>query len=85
MNREAIGAMAELLAASAVIVSFFYLATQIRQNTDQISQSVKSQQISASQAIMASGHQARAQIISELRRLLAIPSAPERPDASLTA
>ena len=65
MNWEALGAIAEFVAALGVIISFFYLATQIRQNTNQISQSVKSQQISASQAVMTSGHHARAQIMSE--------------------
>lgn len=65
MNCDAVGAIAELLGALGVIASYFYLATQIRQNTDQISQSVRSQQVAASQAVQASGHQARAQIISE--------------------
>jgi hypothetical protein len=65
VNWEALGAVAEFVAALGVIISFFYLATQIRQNTYQISQSVKSQQISASQAVMTSGHHARAQIMTE--------------------
>jgi hypothetical protein len=65
VNSEALGAIAEFVAALGVIISFFYLATQIRQNTHQISQSVKSQQISASQAVMTSGHHARAQIMLE--------------------
>ena len=33
MNWEALGAIAEFVAAVGVVISFFYLATQIRQNT----------------------------------------------------
>jgi hypothetical protein len=51
----------------SVIASFFYLAAQIRQNTDQVAQNIRSQRIAASQAVRASGHQARAQILAEPR------------------
>jgi hypothetical protein len=33
MNWDAAGAIADILAAAGVIISLFYLATQIRQNT----------------------------------------------------
>jgi hypothetical protein len=36
MNWDAIGAMAELLGAIGVILTLFYLATQIRQNTSSV-------------------------------------------------
>ena len=36
MNWEALGAVAEMLAAMGVIVSLLYLASQVRENTDSI-------------------------------------------------
>ena len=64
MNWDAVGAIAELLAALGVVVSFFYLATQIRLNTKQVSESIKSQQIAASQAVQTAGFEVRAQILA---------------------
>ncbi len=49
MNWDAIGAIAELLGAVGVIASLVYLATQIRQSREQMSQNTK--------AIRASGYQ----------------------------
>ena len=37
MNWDAIGAIAELLGAIGVIASLIYLATQVRQNREQVS------------------------------------------------
>jgi len=62
MNWEALGSIAELLGALGVIGSFFYLALQIRQNTDPLGESIKSQQIATYQAVQDSGHQVRGQV-----------------------
>jgi hypothetical protein len=49
MNWDAIGAIAELLGAVGVIASLVYLATQIRQSRDQMSQNTKAMKAGAYQ------------------------------------
>lgn len=39
MNWEAIGAIGEIVAAAAVLITLIYLAVQIRQNTNQMERS----------------------------------------------
>jgi hypothetical protein len=49
MNWDAIGAIAELLGAIGVIASLIYLATQIRQSREQMSQNTRAMRSSALQ------------------------------------
>ena len=58
MNWDAIGAIAELLGAVGVIASLVYLATQIRQSREQMSQNT--------QAMRASGYQSFFQNMDEV-------------------
>jgi hypothetical protein len=58
MNWDAIGAIAELLGAIGVIASLVYLATQIRQSREQMSQNT--------QAMRASGYQSFFQNMDEV-------------------
>ena len=54
MNWDAIGAIAELLGAIGVIASLIYLATQIRQSREQMSQNTKALRAGAYQQFCAS-------------------------------
>lgn len=65
MSWDAVGAIAEMLAAIGVIISFIYLAAQIRHNTAQLSQNAESLKIAGVHALHAAGLQSRAQIASE--------------------
>ena len=47
MNWDAITAIAELVAAGAVVVSLIYLAAQIRQNTRQVEEQTRSHHLSS--------------------------------------
>lgn len=47
MNWEAIGTVAEVVGAAAVVVSLVYLAVQIRQNTRQVEEQSRAQRFSA--------------------------------------
>ena len=58
MNWDAIGAIAELLGAIGVIASLIYLATQIRQSREQMSQNTR--------AIRASSYQQYVQSLGEV-------------------
>ena len=51
MNWEAIGAVAELLAAIGVIVSLVYLASQIRHSREQMRQNTRAVEAQVSWAI----------------------------------
>jgi len=59
INWLAVGAVAEALAAVAVLVSLVYVATQIRQNTQQISRSVQSADLAAFERNIESGNAIR--------------------------
>tara|TARA_B110000858_G_scaffold89247_1_gene103084 strand:- start:5179 stop:5370 length:192 start_codon:yes stop_codon:yes gene_type:complete len=59
MNWDAISAIGEIIGATAVVVSLVYLAVQIRQNTRQISSSIKAAQLSAFERNIESGNQIR--------------------------
>jgi hypothetical protein len=65
MSLEDLGNIGEIVAAVGVIISLVYLAVQIRQNTKQITENVRSLQVAAFQSIQQSGHQVRAQAIAE--------------------
>jgi hypothetical protein len=65
MTWDAVGAIAEMLAAVGVIISFFYLAAQIRQNTAQLSQNAQSLKVSGVHALHAAGLESRAQIAAQ--------------------
>lgn len=59
MNIQDLGALGEVVGAIAVVVSLIYLATQIRQNTRQISMSVESARLAAFERTVESSNQAR--------------------------
>ena len=65
MNWEALGAIGEIVGAIAVVLTVGYLAVQIRQNTQQITENVRSLRVAAFQSIQQSGHQVRAQVLAE--------------------
>ena len=65
MSLEDLGNIGEFVAAVAVVVSLVYLAIQIRQNTHQITENVRSLQVAAFQSIQQSGHQVRGQVLAE--------------------
>ena len=67
MNWEAIGAIAEVLGAVAVLVTLVYLAVQIRQNTRQIGAS--------SSALRLASRDATQQAFSRWRHLVSQPEA----------
>jgi hypothetical protein len=47
MNWEAVGAIGEILGATAVVVSLIYLAAQIRQNNSQVAEQVRALKLQA--------------------------------------
>jgi len=53
------GAIGEVIGAAAVVVSLIYLAIQIRQNTKQIQQSIRSNRLSALERDIAAGNRIR--------------------------
>lgn len=59
MNWDAISAIGDMIAAIAVVVSLIYLAIQVRQNTRQISRSIKTAQLAAFERNVESGNRAR--------------------------
>jgi len=62
MNWEAIGAVGETIGATAVVITLFYLAVQLRQNTRQVKHSAVATEIAAYQDMIGR--------ISELNGLL---------------
>ncbi|MEZ5491521.1 MAG: hypothetical protein R3F50_14560 [Gammaproteobacteria bacterium] len=59
MNWEALGAIAEIVGVIGVLISLFYLALQIRQNTHQLSASLEPHRLSAFERIIESGNPIR--------------------------
>jgi len=72
MNWEALGATAEAVGAVAIFVSLVYVATQIRQNTQQFSRSIEAAQLAAFERNIESGNRIRELLIlhPELQQLL---------------
>ena len=66
MNWEAIGAVADIVGAVAVVVSLVYLAVQIRQNTKQLEEQGRAQRFSALGVLFDNWRNFRANIISDL-------------------
>lgn len=62
MNWEAVGAISEMIGASAVVVSLIYLAFQIRQNTKQLEQSER-RSIAASVSVSATNYRENRNVI----------------------
>lgn len=56
MNWIAVGAIAETIGVVAIFVSLIYVATQIRQNTEQISRSVQATELAAFERNIESGN-----------------------------
>ncbi len=63
MNWEAVGAIAEATGVVAIFVSLIYVATQIRQNTQQISRSVRESELAAFERNIESGNGIRELLI----------------------
>lgn len=59
MNWNAMSAIGDIIAAIAVVISLIYLAIQVRQNTRQISRSIRMSQLSAFERNFESGNRAR--------------------------
>lgn len=59
MNWDAIGAIAETLGSIGVLISLFYLGTQIRLNTRQIKASIESDHLSAFERNIDAGNRIR--------------------------
>ena len=59
MNWDAIGAIGEVLGAVAVVASLVYLAIQIRQNTHELSMSLKSTELAAFERNVEAGNRIR--------------------------
>lgn len=59
MNWNAISAIGDTIAAVAVVISLIYLAIQVRQNTRQISRSIRMNQLSAFERNVESGNRTR--------------------------
>ena len=59
MNWEAIGAIGEIVGAVAVLLTIFYLALQIRQNTRQITIGIEATRLAAFERNIASGNRLR--------------------------
>jgi hypothetical protein len=55
MNWDAVGAIAEIIGAVAVVASLIYLAVQVRQNTHELSMSLKSTELAAFERNVESG------------------------------
>jgi hypothetical protein len=67
MNWQAIGTIAEVVGAAAVVVSLVYLAVQIRQNTRQVEEQGRAQRFSALGVLFDNWRNFRASIISDAR------------------
>ena len=59
MNWEAVGAIAEAIGVIAIFVSLVYVATQIRQSTQQFSRGVEATQLAAFESNIESGNRMR--------------------------
>ena len=59
MNWEAVGAIAEAIGVIAIFVSLVYVATQIRQSTQQFSRGVEATQLAAFERNIESGNRMR--------------------------
>ena len=59
MNWDAIGAIAETLGSIGVLISLFYLGTQIRLNTRQIKSSIEADHLSAFERNIEAGNRVR--------------------------
>ncbi|MGD8810077.1 MAG: hypothetical protein PVG24_10755 [Gammaproteobacteria bacterium] len=67
MNWEAIGTLAEVVGAVAVVVSLVYLAVQIRQNTRQVEEQGRAQRFSALSVLFDNWRHFRGYVISDPR------------------
>lgn len=67
MNWEAIGTVAEVVGAGAVVVSLAYLAVQIRQNTRQVEEQGRAQRFAALGVLFDNWRNFRTNIISDSR------------------
>ena len=65
MSWEAIGTLAEVVGAAAVVVSLVYLAMQIRQNTRQVEEQGRAQRFSALGVLFDNWRNFRGKIISD--------------------
>ncbi|MFQ5471424.1 MAG: hypothetical protein ACE5FA_00885 [Dehalococcoidia bacterium] len=65
MSWDAVGAIAEILGAAGVILSFAYLAIQVRQNTRQLSLNARSMEAASADAWMQYGPAFRANLIHD--------------------
>jgi len=59
MNWEAIGAVAEAVGVVMIIVSLIYMATQIRQNTHEVTRSIEATRLAAFERNIESGNRIR--------------------------
>jgi len=64
MNWEAVSAIAEIVGATAVIVTLIYLAVQIRQNSHMIERNSEATRVTADDAVVANFNQWREMIIT---------------------
>jgi hypothetical protein len=67
MNWQAIGTVAEVVGAAAVVVSLVYLSVQIRQNTRQVEEQGRAQRFSALGVLFDNWRNFRSSIISDQR------------------
>lgn len=67
MNWEAIGTLAEVVGAAAVVVSLVYLAVQIRQNTRHVEEQGRAQRFSALGVLFDNWRNFRTNIIADSR------------------
>ena len=67
MNWEALGTVAEIIGALAVVVSLVYLAAQIRQNTRQVEEQARAQRFAALGILFDNWRNFRSNIISDSR------------------
>ena len=65
MSWEAVGTLAEVVGAAAVVVSLVYLAMQIRQNTRQVEEQGRAQRFSALGVLFDNWRNFRGKIISD--------------------
>jgi len=65
MNWEAIGTVAEVVGAVAVVVSLIYLSVQIRQNTRQVEEQGRAQRFAALGVLFDNWRNFRASVISD--------------------
>jgi len=67
MNWEAIGTLAEVIGAAAVVLSLAYLAVQIRQNTKQVEEQARGQRFSALGMLFDNWRNFRSNLVSDPR------------------